>query len=247
MQRRTALDLSPFRHISNGGIAINRFYDSDAPVWNAIGKMADVAVLSVLWTICSVPIITMGAASAALMRCSLNMHTQEGNWRARSFFRYFRDNFRNATLLWLVFLLAAAVFIFDIVILADPGSAAMRIQRIIAVIGLILWMITAVWAFALTAQFENGLFQTIKNAFYIGISRLPRTIIMCVLWLVPVALLAFNPYVLSRIIVLWPVLFWGGTAYFCAKLMVRPLTPFFEEAGVHLFKGMEEEDEPEDQ
>lgn len=209
--------------------------------------MADVAVLSVLWTICSLPIITMGASSAALMRCALNMNTQEGNWRARNFFRYFRDNFRNATLLWLVFLLSAAVFIFDIVVLADPGSTAMRIQRIIAVIGLILWMMTAVWAFALTAQFENGLFQTIKNAFYIGISKLPRTIIMCVLWLVPVALLAFNPYILSRIIVLWPVLFWGGTAYFCARLMVKPLTPFFEEAGVHLFGGSEEEEEAEDQ
>ena len=208
--------------------------------------MADLAVLSVLWTVCSLPIITMGAASAALMRCALNMNTLEGNWRSRNYFRYFRDNFKNATLMWLLFLIAAAVFIFDLVVLADPGSSAMRAQRFIAVIGLIIWMITAVWAFALTAQFENGIFQTIKNAFYIGISKLPRTIIMCALWLAPVALLAFNPYVLSRIIVLWPVLFWGGTAYFCAKLMVKPLTPFFEEAGVHLFEGTEEETEDED-
>ena len=207
--------------------------------------MADIGVLSVLWTICSVPIITMGAASAALMRCALNMNTLEGNWRSRNFFRYFRDNFRNATLLWLIFLLTAAVFIFDLVVLADPAGSVMRVQRFIAVIGLIIWMITAVWAFALTAQFDAGIFQTIKNAFYIGISKLPRTVIMCALWLVPVALLAFNPYVLSRIIELWPVLFWGGTAYFCAKLMVKPLTPFFEEAGVHLFKGMEEEEEPD--
>ena len=237
------MDLSPVRYDNNGGIAINRFFDSDTPIWSAIGKMADIAVLSVLWTVCSIPVITMGAASAALMRCALNMNTLEGNWRSRNFFRYFRENFRNATLLWMVFLLAAAVFIFDIVVLKDPGSSAMRAQRFIAVIGLIIWMITAVWAFALTSQFDAGLFQTIKNAFYIGISKLPRTIVMCVLWLVPVALLAFNPYVLSRIIVLWPVLFTGGTAYFCAKLMVKPLTPFFEEAGIQLFNGLEEEDE----
>ena len=68
-------------------------------------------------------------------------------------------------------------------------------------------MITAVWAFALTSQFENGIFQTIKNAFYLGISWLPRTLVMCVLWLVPVALLAFAPFILSRIIVMWPALF----------------------------------------
>ena len=204
--------------------------------------MADLAVLSLLWTICSIPIITMGAASAALMRCVLNMNTNIGNWRSRHFFKYFRSNFKNATLMWLIFLLAAAVFIADLLILSSPNSASASVQRIVAVIGLIIWMITAVWAFALTSQFENGIFQTIKNAFYIGISKLPRTIIMCVLWLVPVALLVFNPFVLSRIIVLWPVLFTGGTAYLCAKLMIKPLTPFFEEAGVSLADEPEEED-----
>ena len=162
--------------------------------------MADIAMLSILWTICSIPVITMGAASAALMRCVLNMNTEEGNWRSRHFFRYFRSNLKNGTLLWLLFLLAAAVFIFDLVVLSASGSPSARIQRIIAVIGMIIWMITAVWAFALTSQFENGIFQTIKNAFYLGISWLPRTLIMCVLWLVPVALLAFAPFILSRII-----------------------------------------------
>ena len=53
--------------------------------------MADIAMLSILWTICSIPVITMGAASAALMRCVLNMNTEEGNWRSRHFFRYFRS------------------------------------------------------------------------------------------------------------------------------------------------------------
>ena len=171
--------------------------------------MADIAMLSILWTICSIPVITMGAASAALMRCVLNMNTEEGNWRSRHFFRYFRSNLKNGTLLWLLF----------------PSA---RIQRIIAVIGMIIWMITAVWAFALTSQFENGIFQTIKNAFYLGISWLPRTLVMCVLWLVPVALLAFAPFILSRIIVLWPALFFGGTAYFCSKLMMKPLAPYFD-------------------
>lgn len=206
--------------------------------------MADIAMLSILWTICSIPVITMGAASAALMRCVLNMNTEEGNWRSRHFFRYFRSNLKNGTLLWLLFLLAAAVFIFDLVVLSASGSPSARIQRIIAVIGMIIWMITAVWAFALTSQFENGIFQTIKNAFYLGISWLPRTLVMCVLWLVPVALLAFAPFILSRIIVLWPALFFGGTAYLCSKLMMKPLAPYFD-FELPDRSGLDEESEPD--
>lgn len=190
--------------------------------------MADLAILSVLWAVCSLPIITMGASSAALMRCVLNMSTGQGNWRSRHFFGYFRSNLKNATALWLVFLVAAAVFVFDIVVLSGTDNSAARVQRIIAVIGFIIWMITGVWAFALTSQFENGVFQTLKNAFYLGISWLPRTLLMSALWLVPVALLAFAPFIFSRIIVLWPVLFWGGTAYLCSKLMLKPLSPYFD-------------------
>lgn len=214
--------------IKYGGIAINRLFDSETPVWAALGRMADLAILSILWTVCSIPIITMGASSAALMRCVLNMNTELGNWRSRHFFAYFRRNLKNATLLWLVFLFAAAIFIFDLVVLAPLDGSAARVQRIIAVIGLILWMITGVWAFALTSQFENGVFQTIKNAFFIGISWLPRTILMSALWLAPVALLAFAPYIFSRIVLLWPALFFGGTAYICSKLMMKPLTPYFD-------------------
>ena len=193
-----------------------------------LGRMAEISILSVLWTVCSLPIITLGASSAALMRCMLNMSTGQGNWRTRHFFGYFRSNLRNATALWLVFLAAATLFIFDFVVLSSAEGAVMSIQRIVAVIGMIIWMIAGVWAFALTSEFENSLFQTIKNAFYLGISWLPRTLAMCVLWLAPVALLAFVPFIFSRVIILWPVLFWGGTAFACSKLMIKPLTPYFD-------------------
>lgn len=211
-----------------GGIAINKFFDAETPIWAMFGKMADIAVLSFLWTLCSIPIITMGASSAALMRCSLNMNSGEGNWRARNFFRYFRSNLRNATLLWLVFLFAAAVLTVDLLILSGAGTTGARVQKIIAVLGMVLWMMNAVWAFALTSLFENSLVQTIKNAFYIGMSYLPRTVVMCVLWALPAGLLAFAPDIFSRVVVLWPVLFFGGTAYFCAKLMIKPLTPYYD-------------------
>jgi len=212
-------------------------------VWALFGKMADLAVLSLLWTLCSLPIITMGAASAALMRCALNMNTGEGNWRTRHFFRYFRRNLRNATPMWLLYLLAAALLTLDLLILSGAGGASARLQRMAAVLGLIILTFNAVWAFALTSQFENGVIRTIKNAFYLGVSWLPRTILMSALWLVPVALAVFNPYILSRIIVLWPALFFGGTAYFCAKLMVKPLTPYFEESGIYLSAPPEEDEE----
>ena len=33
--------------------------------WSVFGKIADVLALSLLWVICSLPVVTMGAATAA--------------------------------------------------------------------------------------------------------------------------------------------------------------------------------------
>ncbi len=191
--------------------------------------MADLAVLSLLWTVFSLPVITAGASSAALMRCVINMQTGRGNWRARHFVGYFRSNLRNATPLWLLFLAAAAVLAADLFILSGSEGTAAGLQRISAIFGLILWMTGAVWAFALTSLFENSLVQTVKNAFLLGISCLPRTVLMSALWLAPAALFAFAPDIFARIAVLWPALFFGGTAWLCSRLMIGPLTPFLEE------------------
>ena len=183
----------------------------------------------------------MGAASAALSRCVMNMHTGLGNWRTRNFFRYFRKNLRNATPIWLIYLLVAALLIFDLMVLKGTGTASGRIQRIAAVLGLILWEFTAAWVFPLTSHFENTAIQTIKNAFYLAISYLPRTIIMGLLWILPVGIQAYAPDIMRHIIILWPVLFFGATAYLCSKLLIKPFTPYFEEGGVVLDDEFEEE------
>ena len=42
------------------------FFDSESPFFCLLGRVLDIVVLSVLWLICSLPIVTIGPASAAL-------------------------------------------------------------------------------------------------------------------------------------------------------------------------------------
>ena len=194
-----------------------------------MSRTADLAVLSILWTLCSLPVITLGAASAALCRTTMNMVLERGDWNARGFFRYFRKNFRNATLLWLVFLLIAVILVADLFILSGNRAGFAFGLKLVAVLGLVLWTICAIWSFHLTVMFENTLRGTLKNALFLGISWLPRSLLMSAVWLLPVALAVFWSAVFSRIVILWPVLFWGASSYFCAKLIKKPISPYLEE------------------
>ena len=72
-------------------------FDPDSTFSQVLSRLADLAILSILWTLCCLGVVTVGAASAALCRCAMNMARGQGDWNARAFFRYFRENFRTAT------------------------------------------------------------------------------------------------------------------------------------------------------
>ena len=45
---------------------MRKLFNSEHPLWLIFGFVGDIVVLSLLWTVCSAPILTLGAASAAL-------------------------------------------------------------------------------------------------------------------------------------------------------------------------------------
>ena len=69
---------------------------------SALTAVIDLIWAGLLWLLCSLPIVTLGAASAALYYGVVKCIRHERGRLTASFFRAFRDNFRPATLLWLL-------------------------------------------------------------------------------------------------------------------------------------------------
>ena len=40
-------------------------FNYDNPVWRFIGKFWDVLIVNILWIICSIPVVTIGASTTA--------------------------------------------------------------------------------------------------------------------------------------------------------------------------------------
>lgn len=87
-----------------------RIFDLDNPVWRFMGKVFDMMVLTVLWFVTSLPVFTIGASTTALYYVSLKLAADREGYVAKDFFRAFRQNFKQATLVWLV-MLALGVFL----------------------------------------------------------------------------------------------------------------------------------------
>ena len=69
-------------------------FSYDNPVMRFIGKFWDVLILNILWLICSIPVFTIGAATTAVYYVTLKLARDDDGYTIRSFFRSFRQNFR---------------------------------------------------------------------------------------------------------------------------------------------------------
>ena len=71
-------------------------FSADGKLAQVLGKAAELVILNVLWIVCSIPVVTAGAAAAAFYTVALKMIKNEESYVFRSFFQAFKENFKQA-------------------------------------------------------------------------------------------------------------------------------------------------------
>lgn len=173
---------------------MGRFFDMDSPIMRILNRVADLMILNLLMIICCIPVITIGAATTAMHYVILKMVRDEEGYLVKGFFKSFLANFKQATLIWLLMLVVIVVYIGDAVIFSFSGITFPKplVVAVIAV-GVVLFMV-GIYVFPLLARFENSIRNTIKNAALIAIGNLPKTILMVVLYALPLVISYFSSY-----------------------------------------------------
>ena len=181
---------------------MGKIFDMDSPVMRVLNRVGDLLILNVLMIVCCIPVITAGAAFTAMHYVLLKIVRVEEGYLIRGFFKSFRSNFRQATLIWLLMLLVVAVYVGDIWIFNYSGLVFPKPLIIaVAAVAFVLLMI-AVYVFPLQARFENSVKNTLKNAMLLAFANLPRTILMMACYILPLVLGYFSTYALLFVIML---------------------------------------------
>ena len=78
--------------------------DINGKLYFIISKVTDLVILNVLYLLCCIPIVTIGAATTGLYYVALKMAENSEAYIFRSFMKSFKENFRQATVIWMIFL-----------------------------------------------------------------------------------------------------------------------------------------------
>ena len=143
---------------------MKQIFNLDSPVMTVTSKIFDCICLSLLWALFSLPVITMGAASAALY-CSVSKNIRRDRGKLwKTFFDSFKENFKRSTLLWLTELTITAVLITDAIVFRNMYRNGEPLGGIYWVI-LVFICIDVTWMIYLTAysaRFNGSIKEVLK-------------------------------------------------------------------------------------
>ena len=201
------------------------------PVFAFLEKVFNIMLANVLFILCSLPVITLGASLCGMLQVIQDQFYQEDAPALKRFFYGFRRNFLQGTLAWIIL----AVF------LAGMGCNALLVLTYCRgwtaqVLYIILGFLTAAglcifsYVFPLIVRYQNPMKVHLNNALILSVVKLPRTLAMALLNTLIFWIAFFSLQVFISTFIFWLIIGFGFIAYSDMRLLVP------------VFRQMEEED-----
>lgn len=199
-----------------------------------MSKVADLCILNIICVVCCIPVITAGASITAMYYVTLKMVRNEEAYILRSFFKSFKQNFKQATIINLIMLLIGVVLYVDLNVSKAMQGGAGQIFQIIFMAFVLIYFILFLYVYPVLARFYNTIKNTIKNALFMAIRHFPYTVVMVIIAVCPLLLLLVKSYqIQSTLFVLFLLMGFALIAYcnsyFLAKIFDNYMPK--EEAG----------------
>lgn len=200
-------------------------FSVDGKFFQFLRRLTDMLKINFLWLLCSLPIVTIGASTVAAFDVTMRMIDDTEGYVARQFLKAFKANLKNGIPLGIIFLagLYALWLNFQLAMIKDLHPFIFTSMFILFVF---VFVACFIYAFALSAKYENTLIRTIKNSYDIFIRHIVRNGILAIVLAAELA-----------------VFFWNTTTLFFF-ILIGPACIFLTISGwaVPIFREIEKED-----
>ena len=185
-------------------------FSPDSRFMRLCGSFVSLVRINLLWLLCSLPLFTVGASTAAMVS-ALTAFRADDECGAKVFFRAFRTHFRQATVLWLLMAFLGCMLALDyriVVHLAFPVRMAVIVVICFCALALIL---VSGLIFPLLVRFPGTLRDTVINAM----------LLVTAMNLLPLLLLVLLPRLVLFFGFLWPLCGFSLIALYDLKVIEK--------------------------
>ena len=205
---------------------MHNLFHYENPFIQFLVRVGDLMILNALFILCSLPVVTLGASLTAMHRVTQNMLFEQEEPIIKSFFRAFRQNFKQSTLAWLVELVVIVSLVCDVLLVMAyfDGGLAKAMYILVAVLAILVVGVFS-YLMPLIARYENGMRQQVNNAVVLAIIKLPKTVLLMLLNLLPVILLLISVPVFVQTLIFWVIIGFAFVSFLTSSI----LKPVFQQ------------------
>jgi len=159
-------------------------FDPENGLFETLALLVDIIGLSIAWVFCCVPVVTIGASTAALYHTVYKRFHCRKQETFRIFFKSLIRELKKGTVATLIFIVAAAVFAvlyYWYSLASDNLGSIGRLAYAFYFFAALIPTSIMLWVFPLLGRFEFSIKELFKTAFAMSVAHLPTTVLMLVI------------------------------------------------------------------
>lgn len=157
-------------------------FDYEGGFYHYTGKACDVMLLSLLWLLGSLPVITIGASFSALYAASSRSIRRNIGSVVSEYWKAYKREWKTSIILWLIFAGAIFMILWNMGIIWNITNGLIRLFLFMFYgLVLIIFIMAMCYAFPALSRFEMPWKWFLKLSFYMTFRNLHISIIMLML------------------------------------------------------------------
>lgn len=179
-----------------------KLFNIDGPLYKWMNKYTDIAICNFCFVIGALPIFTIGTSLTAMYSVLFKMQSRSNPSVWKEFWKAYKENFRQSTVIWLGCMIVGSWLIFCIYLFSGSNSRLFQTYFIVMLILFSVLLIFILYVFPVISRFENSIKNLVVNSFVICFANLKITIVMILLIITILLLVFYNVFTLGVSIII---------------------------------------------
>ncbi|MBQ7990879.1 MAG: YesL family protein [Oscillospiraceae bacterium] len=180
-----------------------KIFSPEGKLYKFMVRFTDCVKLELLWLLFSLPIVTLGASTAAAFSVTLAMVREEEGKIGADFFRAFKANLKQGIAMTFITLLCIWAVYLDLQLIDTENGV---IFLVTAVVAIYVFTFSLLYAYPLIARYENTLLRTIRNSFRLSMKFFVRSLLLVVITALECAVFMWSSTTIIIGVIVGPVL-----------------------------------------
>lgn len=199
-------------------------FSMNTPFMRGIRKIVELMYVGMLWFLCSVPVVTLGAATAAMYEVLLKAAKDQEGYLTKSFFGAFKGNLKQGVCIWIPVMLAGIVFTVNLFYYGVLGNGDFILQTVVFIILLVIVAALFSYIFPVMAKFENTAKGHVRMAAVLALRNPGWTMVLVVIQILTLFAIWFFVY--------FPLLFIMGFSGYVQAVIFNHIFDLLIERGM---------------